>query len=102
MNHNERNPWAPEETTPLDPRTDKSVPQYLTVREVADRLRVSSSLVYRMVESGKIGCLRIGQGRGAIRVSERDLDQFIEQSQQTPTQPQQRHARHGGLRHLKL
>lgn len=52
----------------------------LTVSEVADRLRVSPSTVYSLVESGVLECHRIGLGRGTIRVSEEQLQQFLQQS----------------------
>ena len=42
----------------------------LKVNEVAERLRVSSSTVYNLVEEGRIACYRIGKGRGSIRFSE--------------------------------
>jgi len=49
----------------------------LTVVEVADYLRVSRTCVYQLIESGKLACHRIGVGRGAIRVTQGDLDEFI-------------------------
>jgi len=49
----------------------------LTINEVAAILKVSKSLVYGMIASGKIACHRIGNGRGAIRVRNEDLEQFI-------------------------
>lgn len=49
----------------------------LNVREVAERLRVSATCVYQLIEQGKLACHRIGIGRGAIRVSEGDLEEFI-------------------------
>lgn len=50
----------------------------LTVKEVAERLRVSRTCVYQLVERGKLACHRIGLGRGAIRVTSQDLTTFIE------------------------
>jgi excisionase family DNA binding protein len=50
----------------------------LTIKEVADRLRVSRTCVYQLVERGKLACHRIGLGRGAIRISVDDLAEFIE------------------------
>jgi excisionase family DNA binding protein len=54
--------------------------QLLRVGDVAQRLGISRSLVYKLVESGKLLCYRIGAGRGAIRFSECDLQDFILQS----------------------
>ena len=49
----------------------------LTVASVAKRLSVSSSLIYQLIESGKLGHHRIGTGRGTIRVSEADLESYL-------------------------
>jgi excisionase family DNA binding protein len=73
----------------------------LTVREVATTLRVSPSLVYQLIEAGKIACHRIGTGRGAIRVSSADLDAYLQgcrSERQTPV-PKPPRPR---LKHLKL
>ncbi len=48
---------------------------FLTVREVAARLRVSTATVYRLVEEGQIAHLRISN---AIRIAELDLLAFLE------------------------
>ncbi len=50
---------------------------YLTVREVASRLRISASSVYLLVESGRLPHHRLGTRRGAIRVSEEDLAAYL-------------------------
>jgi excisionase family DNA binding protein len=55
---------------------------YLTVHEVADRLRVSQSSVYLLVESGRLAHHRIGARRGAIRISEDDLTAYLAESRQ--------------------
>ncbi len=51
----------------------------MTVKEVARRLRFSASLVYQLVDSGKLGCHRIGNGRGAIRIRPEDVDEYLKQ-----------------------
>ena len=45
----------------------------LTVREVAERLRISLATAYELVKRGAIASLRVGSNRGAIRVRETDL-----------------------------
>ena len=75
--------------------------QLLTVREVADVLKVSTSLVYLLIESRKLACHRIGNGRGAIRVRRDDLDRFLEQCRVEPEQPAVRPSR-PRLKHLRL
>jgi excisionase family DNA binding protein len=51
-----------------------------TVREVAARLKLSSSAVYNAVKSGELPHYRFGGGRGTIRVSEEQLGQFLERT----------------------
>jgi len=49
-----------------------------TVREIADRLKLSESAVYNAVQSGDLPHHRFGRGRGTIRVSEEQLQQYLE------------------------
>jgi len=46
-------------------------PRLLTVREVADRLRVCRATVYRLVAEGRIPALRVSSG--AVRIPEAAL-----------------------------
>jgi excisionase family DNA binding protein len=50
----------------------------LLVKEVAERLRVSPSTVYNLVEEGRISCHRIGKGRGCIRFTEEQIEVFLQ------------------------
>ena len=75
--------------------------QLLTIHEVAAILKVSKSLVYGMIASGKIACHRIGNGRGAIRVRRDDLEQFISHCRVEPEIPPVRIPR-PKLKHLRL
>lgn len=52
----------------------------LTVQEVADRWCVSRSTVYALVASGMLPHVRVGVGRGTIRISEKDADEYLEKS----------------------
>lgn len=56
--------------------------EMLTVRQVADRLRCSASLVYALCSQGRLPHVRVGLGRqrGAIRIAETDLERFLEES----------------------
>jgi len=54
-----------------------SGPVLLTVKEVARRLRVSASLVYQLVDPGKLACHRIGNRRGAIQIRPEDVDTYL-------------------------
>jgi excisionase family DNA binding protein len=56
----------------------------LTVPEVAERLRVAVSTVYALVESGKLGAFRIGPNDGAIRVSEEQLQAYLDACRSLP------------------
>ena len=50
---------------------------FLTVKDVAARLNISVSCIYQLVESGKLAHHRIGLGRGAIRFSDGDIDEYL-------------------------
>jgi excisionase family DNA binding protein len=58
-----------------------SIGRYLTVREVAARLRLSTASVYRLCESGGLGHVRVSN---AIRVAESDLGTFIRNQGRSP------------------
>ena len=53
--------------------------EMLTVQQVAELLKVSPSLVYQLVNSGRLPCYRIGGGRGAIRIRTNDMHDFLSQ-----------------------
>ena len=78
----------------------------LTVREVAHQLHVSPSCIYQLIESGKLAHHRIGTGRGAIRVSDSDLQKYLLSCRQehSHSETPQRHPlkQRTTLKHLKL
>lgn len=47
------------------------------VKEAAIRLEVSAATVYGLVSAGKLRCHRVGLGRGAIRISDEHLAEFL-------------------------
>jgi excisionase family DNA binding protein len=49
----------------------------MTVKQVAARMEVSTTTVYSLIGSHKLGCYRIGSGRGTIRVSEQHLAEYL-------------------------
>jgi excisionase family DNA binding protein len=53
----------------------------LTVREVADRLRVSPATVYHLCARRRLPHVRVGARGGAIRVREQDLHAFLDSCQ---------------------
>lgn len=75
----------------------------LTVKEVAQRLNVSQSCIYQLVESGRIPHHRIGLGRGAIRFTADDVAEFLagNREQSASHGPASLPAR-AKLKHLKL
>jgi excisionase family DNA binding protein len=73
----------------------------LTVKEVAERLRVSRTCVYQLVERGKLACHRIGLGRGAIRIAIEDLAAYVEGCRVTRNAGTEMSPHAGRLKHLK-
>jgi excisionase family DNA binding protein len=56
----------------------KKIDKLLNVRQVAKRLAIDFPNVYRIIKAGLLPCVRIGLGRGVIRVKESDLEAYIE------------------------
>ena len=50
---------------------------FLTVAEVAARMRVSKMTVYRLVHSGELPAVRLGR---SFRVTEDDVNEYIRKS----------------------
>jgi excisionase family DNA binding protein len=48
--------------------------RFLTVAEVARRLRVSNMTVYRLVNSGQLPAVRVGRG---YRIRETDVNKYL-------------------------
>jgi excisionase family DNA binding protein len=71
----------------------------MTVKEAAIRLEVSPGTVYALVSSGKLRCYRIGNGRGAIRIGEEHLSEFLKAAEPIPAPPPAPKVR---LKHLRL
>lgn len=49
----------------------------LTVRELAERLRVSLATAYALLKQGKILAIRVGVRGGGLRVRASDVEQFL-------------------------
>jgi len=56
----------------------------LTVREAARRLGVKPGLVYSLIASKQLGHVRIGHGRGVLRVPEEALTAYLERQTVVP------------------
>lgn len=60
-------------------------PHYLTVKDVADRLQVSTGTVYRMISYRHLRASRISSAaRGSLRVSEDALREFVDSRETQP------------------
>ena len=51
---------------------------WLTVREVADELRVDEETVRRWIRAKQMPAMSLGSRKGGYRVRRSDLEQFIE------------------------
>ena len=49
----------------------------MTVKQAAAKLEVSAATVYGLVSAGKLRCHRVGLERGAIRISEEHIAQYL-------------------------
>jgi excisionase family DNA binding protein len=47
------------------------------VRAVAEALDVSLATIYRAVESGALRAIRVGTGKGAVRIPEAAVDEYL-------------------------
>lgn len=56
----------------------------LTVKQVAERLGVSPSLIYVLVSKKQLGHVRIGNGRGILRIPEEALTAYLERQTVAP------------------
>ena len=48
--------------------------RFLTVAEVASLLRVSNMTVYRLIQAGEMGAVRVGK---SYRIREDDIDKYL-------------------------
>ncbi len=56
----------------------------LTIKEAAERLNLCQATVYELCAQRKLRHVRLGVGRGTIRVSEADLDQYLQEATVQP------------------
>jgi excisionase family DNA binding protein len=60
-----------------NPPGDMSDVTFLTIAEVAAKMRVSKMTVYRLVHSGELPALRVGR---SFRVTEDDVNEYLRKS----------------------
>ena len=53
-----------------------------TVKQAAERLNCSTASVYSLISAGRVACHRIGLRRGAIRISQTQLEAFLDETKQ--------------------
>jgi excisionase family DNA binding protein len=74
----------------------------MTVRQTAEKLEISQSLVYSLLTTGKLKGSRHGLGRGTWRVSEEQLAEYLggveSKHKPAPAEP----VRTPQLKHLRL
>ncbi len=51
---------------------------WMSARQVAEQLGVAVTTVYALCQARQLAHIRIGTGRGAIRISEAALEEFIQ------------------------
>jgi excisionase family DNA binding protein len=76
----------------------------LTVKQAAERLRVSPSLVYSLIAARELAHVRIGFGRGLIRISEESICEYEQRRSVSVAEPTPAPAprRRAALKHLDL
>lgn len=59
----------------------------LTVKQAAERLNVGVGTVYALCARRKLAHVRVGAGRGTLRIEERALDEYISGATVRPAGP---------------
>ena len=52
-------------------------PEWMTVAEVAEYLRVTQETVRRWIRAGSLPALELGSRRGGYRIRSSDVDRFV-------------------------
>jgi excisionase family DNA binding protein len=73
----------------------------MNVQEAAKQLEINTRTVYHLCAAGMLGHMRIGVGRGAIRIDQADIDTFRRQARAKAAKPVMAEP-DPVLRHIKL
>jgi excisionase family DNA binding protein len=73
----------------------------MTVAQAARELEVSVGTIYALCRDGRLGHLRIGLGRGTIRIEESDIESFRRESR-VAASSRPAADNHVELRHIKI
>lgn len=68
----------------MERRPDGRTNGMLTVKQVAEKLGVSPTTVYGLCQRRKLRHARVGLGRGAIRIEEKDLQCYLQEAMAGP------------------
>jgi excisionase family DNA binding protein len=68
-------------------RQEEGEERHHTVQEVARFLNVSPQTVYHLCHTRRLRHLRLGVGRGAVRIPASALDEFLTQATVRPHEP---------------
>ena len=74
----------------------------LTVKEAAQALGVSRALIYSLIAGKQLGHVRIGNGRGILRIPEEAITAYLERQTVEPKGPTPPPARSRPLKYLAL
>ena len=73
----------------------------MTVKQAAARLEVSQATIYSLVAAGKLRCVRVGIGRGTIRILDEHVADYMAKAEPKVKQlPAPAPARQIRLKHL--
>ena len=61
-----------------------------TVKQAAEKLRMTPNSTYRAIYAGRIRAVRLGRNRGRIRVPESAINEILEPRPVIPTSPKRR------------
>ena len=74
----------------------------LTVKQAAQRLGVSPTTVYGLCQRRLLPHIRIGLGRGAVRIREEDLEEYVRGATVRPQAPALPSPPRGQFKHLRV
>lgn len=59
------------------PQDSRTLPEYLTVKEICEAMKLSKHTVYRKIESGELEAKRFGR---SVRITRESFDRYIANS----------------------
>ncbi|MFD7653978.1 helix-turn-helix transcriptional regulator [Actinosynnema sp. NPDC059797] len=62
---------------------ETNTPRMFRVKAVADLLDVSPATIYRAIESGALRSLKFGSGKGALRIPEDAIADYVKACEQS-------------------